>query len=493
MHKEILNLFDLVIDEVPSLIFMKDVENFKFIFANKMTCDLLGKDLSEITGLTDYDLFEKEIADKFRADDKKIINDGEKIQGESYFSNFDKTKFYWAKTTKILIKEHNSPKYILGISQDITEYKEIINKIKEQQSFLQETINHLPGVFYSKDLEGNFIHVNKHFNRLLEKSNEDIIGKNNTDLFPEEVAKQFRTSDLQLITEKKMVEVEEKASDVDGKDKIYQSFKFPYLDEDNNVYATGGISLDVTETKMLEKDNIKKSKDAVLGQMANNVSHEINNPLTNILGLIFRIEKKLKNDNPTLIKEYADLFQNVKNSTQRITNILSSLRLMSKSNSEVKTQFDFLELCNRIFELTKQVYQGLGIELNFNNHTSKNKILFTGIESDLEQSLISLLSNAKDAVKSKESKKIELNLNLTKENLEVSVTDNGCGVPKESKNKIFDAFFTTKDVNQGTGIGLSIISKIAKNHDGIIKLDSSGPEGTTFVLEFPLSKIVADE
>lgn len=121
------------------------------------------------------------------------------------------------------------------------------------EGFLRDTVDILPAVFYAKDVNGRFLLVNETFRNLFAMKNEDIIGKSNHEVFPQEVADVFRKNDLEIINKKAVLESLEEAFDSEGNVHHFQSFKFPYTHDNNEVFATGGISLDITELVQSQK------------------------------------------------------------------------------------------------------------------------------------------------------------------------------------------------------------------------------------------------
>jgi signal transduction histidine kinase len=105
----------------------------------------------------------------------------------------------------------------------------------------------------------------------------------------------------------------------------------------------------------------------------------------------------------------------------------------------------------------------------------------------LEQVMINLLSNARDAVEPAARKRIVLTSGVRDTSVDVTVSDTGAGIPAEIQSRIFDPFFTTKDVGKGTGLGLSISYGIIKDHGGTIVVESEAGQGTTFVVRLPVA------
>ncbi|MCO4755119.1 MAG: PAS domain-containing protein, partial [Bacteriovoracaceae bacterium] len=242
--------------------------------------------------------FEEHIAKHIHPDDRELwldkVTKAVKL-GESYEMEFRGTqpsgKVVWLKAFGQAFRDEDGKIVSLsGTAQDITHSKllEINNDkmrresrklLEEHKRFLINTLNNIPAVFYAKDRDGRLISINTAFEKLYKLKEQEVIGKTDHELFGAEVADAFRKNDLVVINKKDVIEAEEGAVGGDGKLRLYHSYKFPYYDEHGEVIATGGISIDVTEKKELERQAFLNSKLASVGELAAGVGHEINNPL----------------------------------------------------------------------------------------------------------------------------------------------------------------------------------------------------------------------
>ena len=348
--------------------------------------------------------------------------------------------------------------------------------------FLKETVDHLPTVFYAKDLEGKMLVVNEAFRKLFDVTDEDIIGKDNHELFPEDVASQFRENDLKVINEKVAIEVEEVAIDHLGHKRTYHSVKFPYFDDSGNVIATGGISLDITEKKELEKQAYQSARLASIGQLAAGVGHEINNPLMIIQGYtsqLYDLITELK------VSEAHQTLDRIQYGVYRISKIVQGLRTFARMDVEVEEEIDLYALVHDTVSVLRDIYSREGIDLRFIFPGLGERCLVRGSSGKIQQVLMNLIGNARDAVEDNKDKIIEVELKKVDGKVNVIVRDNGTGVDPQIQDRIFDPFFTTKDVDQGTGIGLSIAGNIVKEHNGQLLLKKSNLGGAEFVVELP--------
>lgn len=223
------------------------------------------------------------------------------------------------------------------------------------------------------------------------------------------------------------------------------------------------------------------SKLAALGEMASGVAHEINNPLSVIYlqaEWIKRISNMKKVDWGQLIKSADSISETV----ERIVKIISALRNISRSgeNEEVsaipvQTLFnDVLSLCEEKFRLDN-------IHLYFNGNDTTQ--IFVN-RTQMAQVFLNLLNNSYHAIQKLDKKWIKIEILEDQSWVTIRIIDSGKGIPKQIQDKIFQPFFTTKDVGEGTGLGLSLAYRIVKNHKGEIFYDDKMPN-TCFAVRLP--------
>jgi signal transduction histidine kinase len=258
-------------------------------------------------------------------------------------------------------------------------------------------------------------------------------------------------------------------------------------------------------TLKLAKDQIVQSeKMAALGIMTAGVAHEINNPLNFIVGGIANLETYIKNlqllgkndnewitqlkekyayDLPTEITEIEELISFIKTGSERISEIVKSLSVFARSDSEKMEETDIHESLNAALVIMQYQIKGrISITKHYNNIP---KILCTS--GKLNQVFINLISNAIHAIDEIGEIKITTNYHPSSSSIEISIHDSGKGIPPEIQNKIFEPFFTTKDAGVGTGLGLSIVYSIIEQLKGTIQMKSEPKNGTEFIITLPVN------
>lgn len=241
----------------------------------------------------------------------------------------------------------------------------------------------------------------------------------------------------------------------------------------------------------LEKDledqrafTFNSAKLASLGEMAAGIAHEINNPLTIISGSIFKIKrrfKKLELEDEELDKS----IQRISDTTKRIADIVKSMRTISRDgNDDENVMVNLGEIVEEgVFLISEKIKMSL-VDLDINVGEENSQIY--GKATQVSQIVMNLISNSLDALCENEieNKIIRVETKDTTSHIILSISDNAGGIPQEIVEKIFNPFFTTKEVGKGTGLGLSLSKSIMENHGGELKLTQKNGL-TTFSLFFP--------
>tara|TARA_B100000609_G_scaffold199524_1_gene203677 strand:- start:238 stop:3357 length:3120 start_codon:yes stop_codon:yes gene_type:complete len=449
---------------------------------------------SQVLGYTEEELFSKRFIDFVHPDDQKLTS--------LELEKFTKSKRTVSFRNRIICKNGEEKHFIWGLSYDqysgllyasgheISSLIELQKTVETQRIFLKNTLDNMPAIIYAKDLEGNFLTVNDGFRRLIGKSDEEIIGKSHYEIFPREVADQFRKNDLDVEKARKIIESEENAFDDTGREHFYHSFKFPYFDKDGKVVAVGGVSLDITEKKLLEKQAFHNSKLASIGEMAAGIGHEINNPLAIIKGYMGFLQKNINMPENINVEEAKKSLEKIDIAADRIAKIVRGLRTFSRSDDDAKSVFNMEEAVSESFGMVREIYEREGILVEY-NHVDPTGGGFNvyGNRGRVQQVLMNLLSNAKDATKGRPDARIGISLKHCNGRVCIDFEDNGSGIPEKIIDRIFDPFFTTKEVNNGTGIGLSLVHNVIQEHGGTIKVTSTPGKGTKFEIVFPAEKV----
>jgi len=237
---------------------------------------------------------------------------------------------------------------------------------------------------------------------------------------------------------------------------------------------------------------LQSAKMAALGVMSAGIAHEINNPLTIIKGHLKIFENHLeKKENPAR-EEFQSYSEKINRNIDRIVNIVQHVKEFSRqSHAELKT----LSL-EKLVESSLTLFEQQFFLSDIKVHKSFPQISPTvlGDFNRLEQVLVNIFVNAKDAIKARPNMdggniRIRISIQAHNQKAKITIQDDGIGIQSELQEHVFEPFFTTKDVGQGTGLGLSISHGIIKDHGGHIEFHSEKNKGTQLVIELPTADL----
>ncbi|HEY1120680.1 MAG TPA: ATP-binding protein, partial [Haloferula sp.] len=231
---------------------------------------------------------------------------------------------------------------------------------------------------------------------------------------------------------------------------------------------------------------VRNEKLSGLGQMSAGIIHEINNPLNYAragLHALNSFKRSLPADDH---EDYSEIVGDISEGVERVAQIVADLRQFTRDDNRILGEADMANVIERSRRL---VSHQLGEKIAF-NYKGPEKAPATGNSNQLVQVFVNLFQNAVDAIQQRVEAKggdpgrIDVNLRAAAGGWEVTVWDNGAGIPREILHKIYDPFFTSKDVGKGMGLGLSITHQILNRHGAHIEVDTRPGEFTCFTIFF---------
>ncbi len=271
-----------------------------------------------------------------------------------------------------------------------------------------------------------------------------------------------------------------------------------HYDEFGKMDWIDGTAEDITERKKLEHQLRQAQKMDALGTLSSGIAHDFNNILTGIIGYACLMKKNV--DKATRQKEFLD---EILAASERASSLTRSLLAFSRKQ-EIETRA--VRINEIILHFKKFMTRIIGEDIELKIETSPEEMIIMADSSQIDQVLMNLATNARDAMPnggmlSIATRPVELDNEYVKahpplkpgRHLEISISDTGSGMDEVTQQKIFEPFFTTKEVGKGTGLGLSIIYGIIKQHNGEIIVYSEVGIGTTFKIYLPLLNAKVEE
>lgn len=273
---------------------------------------------------------------------------------------------------------------------------------------------------------------------------------------------------------------------------IFNFWAYPLVDEEGHLYAIVHYLKDVTSQRRLEQQLIRADKLASLGTLVAGIAHEINNPLGIIAGYSEALIDRARDPQLHRMEEFEDFPEYlgiIHREMFRCKEIVGSLLDFSRPHKGKARELDVNELIKEVILIVKHRAKRLHYNLELDLNRDLPKIVAE--PGSMRQLFMNIIINAMYFTPEGGSITIKTEMDENadaqegKEFINVSITDTGSGIPKETIDKIFDPFYTTKPIGEGTGLGLSICHRIAEEHGGRIEVRSEQEKGTTFVIKIP--------
>lgn len=377
----------------------------------------------------------------------------------------------------------------------------MLDTIEVTKRDLQAIMDNSPTVIYVKNIEGEFTFVNKQFEKLFHLKKEDVVGKVLHDIFPKNIADEMRRNDLDIIETGRPLESEEAAPQEDGMH-TYASIKFPLFDDQNKIYAVCGISTDKTERLKMESDKsvleaqlYHSQKMQAIGQLTGGVAHDFNNLLAIVLGYA-EISLDVYGKENDELKGYLD---EIYKAGSRGQELIQQMMLYSRKEQN-ETDLSPLKVATVIEETVGMLKSTFPTSIHIKTAIEKNVPYVQANASLVSQVLMNLCINAKHGMGEEGVLLITLGLKHFSNNIchscaeqysgsfvVISVKDNGQGIENNILDRIFEPFFTSKNIGEGTGMGLSVVHGIVHKLGGHIIVNSTVGEGTEFEILLPVT------
>jgi two-component system NtrC family sensor kinase len=376
-----------------------------------------------------------------------------------------------------------------GLNIDITDRKKMERELKEANDFLMNLIDSSVDGIIVTNMKGDILLFNKGAENLLGYGSEEVVEKMNIrSIYPPGVAKEvmqkLKSPDFGGIGKLTSFPIFHRKKDgemIEGD----LSASLIY-DEKGNEIASVGIFKDLRERSKMERELreiqqalLQSEKLAAMGRLTSQIAHELNNPIYGIMNTL----ELLKTEIPPESKRRRILELSL-SEIQRLSEMLRNMLSFSKPEEETRKRLSLNELLEGILLMMERQMRESNIRVVLDlDHQIPEVMAST---NQMRQVMLNMFKNAKEAMPHGGT----LTVRTAKEDQKVSVhiQDTGVGIPEEIRNKIFEAFFTTKQKVKGVGLGLSVCYGIIKDHGGEIRVESEEGKGTTFIISFPVEK-----
>jgi PAS domain S-box-containing protein len=374
-----------------------------------------------------------------------------------------------------------------GLNIDISDRKRMERELREANEFLMNLIESSVDGIIVTNMQGEILIFNKGAENLLGYKSEEVVGKMNIRrIYPPGVAKEvmekLRSPDYGGIGKLTSFPITHRKK---GGELIEGDLSASIIyDEEGKEIATIGIFKDLRERLRIERELrdtqqalLQSEKLAAMGRLTSQVAHELNNPIYGIMNTL----ELLKTEIPTESKRRRILELSL-SETQRLSEMLRNMLTFSKPEEEERKPIQISGLLEGILLVMEKQMKEAGVKVVTDFKGEIPEIVASA--NQMRQVFLNLLKNAKEAM----PKGGTLTVTTGKEDKKVliRIQDTGVGIPEGIRDKIFEAFFTTKQKVKGVGLGLSVCYGIIKGHGGEIKVEGEEGKGTTFTISLPI-------
>lgn len=515
-----------LVESLPICLLIKDNDSRR-LYANPAYLRYRKTTAEELLGKSDYDLFSRDIADRYRQDDLKVIESGKSLHGvEKTQSASGKT--HWVERFKCPLRDDQAN--ICGVQLlfwDVTARIRAEHLRDQERQWLQMLLDNMPDSIYFKDRESRFIRVGAGMAKKFGLAgSEAVIGLTDADIFTAEHARPARANELEIMrTGIPVINRIERETWPDREDSWCTSTKLPLRDASGEIVGTFGISRDITSIKKAQ-DELAAARDAAdaanraKSDFLANMSHEIRTPMNAIIGMSELLSQtrltREQHDFLDLVREAADSLLRLLNDILDFSKIEASKLELEKiplplrdtvgktgQTLALRAAEKGLELICRISpdipdrligdpgRLRQILINLIGNAIKF---TDQGEIFVDVCRDTASQQQSSTAQDQQNRIDSTEVTR-DANAKAKTLRLRFSVRDTGIGIPKNKRESVLAAF-TQADASMtrrygGTGLGLTISAQLAKLMGGELWLESEVGVGTTFYFTADLD--VADQ
>jgi two-component system NtrC family sensor kinase len=367
-----------------------------------------------------------------------------------------------------------------GTFVDVTEQREMEHRLHREQEFARRLMDSFPDLVVALDADGRYTFASPQVFDALGFQPEDLIGKKlggRTD--PQDRGAMLELFDDLISGRRSNGQIEYRTQHKNGTWRLFRASARPLHDEAGRTSGIIASARDITDQQRLQQQLIQSERLAAMGQMIAGVAHELNNPLTAILGVTELMRDQTADETS---RRHLDLAHR---QARRATHIVQSLLVFSRPATPRTTLLHLGDLLQRTLQLHEHSLKSNHIQVDLVARPDLPTIL--GDPNQLTQVFLNLIVNAEQAIREiRDQGTLRIRLGVVGDRVLITFQDDGVGIRRETLSRIFDPFFTTKRPGRGTGLGLSICMAIVREHSGDISAQPLPDGGSVFTVSLPV-------
>lgn len=473
-------------DHVPGEMYLKNADR-SFVYCSPGLAKLAGVSQADLVGRSEDETVDPRFRERARELHEQVIETKKPFVSEFFQPRSQRYKMV---TQFPIINGAGEATYVGGMILDIDERVRAQKELQDAEARLKSFVDNAPIAMSISAADGELLMVNQAAATYYGRSPEELVSSDRSiflNAWPE-----LRTRVLPAyreVVETRTSRVLETTLRVPGQDDLANVIlsAFPIFDAENNVTSLGTVVVDVTEIHAAQRD-VARSQEALhqseklaaLGQLLAGVAHELNNPLAIVLGRASILQEKLHDS------EHLASLSKLRDAADRCARIVKTFLAMARQSGPRREMIQINDLIAGALDMTAYGLRGSNISLVQDLDPALPE---TDADGDqIIQLLINLIVNAQHALQSVDYDRCltVMTRNAPSEKaILISVADNGPGVPPNEVARIFEPFYTTKDVGEGTGLGLSVCRGLIEAHGGTLTLRETPGGGATFEAMLP--------
>jgi two-component system NtrC family sensor kinase len=384
-----------------------------------------------------------------------------------------------ARERKFTIEEIQRAETLAHQASIALENARLFQRVSRSQREWETTFDAMQDCVSVHDTTGKVIRANVALAKRLKTTPQKVIGRYCSEIYNPADFGLALCRHTSLLKSETLIVEETTLPMMDG---VFQISVTPWYDKDKRLVGSIHVAKDISNEKLLQQQLIQSEKLSAIGELISGIAHELNNPLTGVMGYSQLLQ--IRNDLDDRAKE--NLFK-INNLALRCQKIVQNLLSFARKQKPERTLSDVNEILKDTVELRGYELQVNNIEIRRDLDSSLPKTIADAHQ--LQQVFLNIVTNAEQAMLEAHGKgclTIRTHTDTQNARIIVELSDDGPGIPEAHLTRIFDPFFTTKEVGKGTGLGLSLSYGMIKEHDGNIYARSRLGEGSTFIIELPI-------